>query len=120
MDTPEAKWTLDVCIDQSGPWPIWFIQIRTWPRLGEYQGEDWARQIRNDPKNVFTEQVLLPGEGLIFSGSSQWHFRDPISGPPGQSFCHLVFFHYIPAGSRELLLEKNWSRLFGLPFDTTR
>jgi hypothetical protein len=29
LDAPSAKWTLDICIDQSEPWPIYFSQITT-------------------------------------------------------------------------------------------
>lgn len=27
LDAPSAKWTLDICVDQSDPWPIHFSQI---------------------------------------------------------------------------------------------
>lgn len=31
LDSPQAKWTLDFCIDQSGPWPIFLSQAQAWP-----------------------------------------------------------------------------------------
>ena len=69
MDAPLAKWTLDVCTDQSEPWPIYFSQIKPWPKAGQYKGDDWQQQILDDEDNdFFDEQVLYPGEGLLFWG----------------------------------------------------
>ena len=31
MDAPKAKWTLDLCIEQSAPWPIHLSQVVAWP-----------------------------------------------------------------------------------------
>ena len=33
MDTPEAKWTLDLCLNQSEAWPIYFSQVQRWPEI---------------------------------------------------------------------------------------
>ncbi len=31
MDAPDAMWTLDICLEQSEPWPISFSQPVDWP-----------------------------------------------------------------------------------------
>ena len=79
MDAPSAKWTLDVCLDQSAPWPIYFSQAQPWPENFNYEQEDWANHIKNDPNNVFSEYSLKVGEAVVFSGSSQWAFQGPNS-----------------------------------------
>ncbi len=112
MDAPQAKWTLDICIDQSTPWPIQFSQVKPWPDIGQYTEEDWQKQIKNDPNNKFSSFTLTPGEGLVFSGSSQWHYRDKINNSHGKNYCHLVFFHYIPKGSRHLMNPNAWPETF--------
>ncbi len=115
MDSPESKWTLDLCIDQSDPWPIHLSQIVPWPEDSSYEGDGWQEAIKHSPKNIFTSHTLEPGKAVLFSGSSQWHYRDPLPLDGKVHFCHLVFFHFVPKGMRDIVKPKNWPRLFGIP-----
>ncbi len=112
MDAPLAKYTLDICIAQSEPWDIHFSQVVPWPEQG-VDPDDWVDQVRSDPDLRFESFALEPGEAILFSGSSQWHYRDPIPGAGGRSFCDLLFFHYIPKGTAELIEPTNWPTLLG-------
>lgn len=114
MDAPEAKWTLDCCIEQSTPWPIHFSQVQPWP-VSFGGGPDWQTQIRTDPNNHFSEYALREGDAILFSGSSQWHYRDLIPHTAAKTFCHLVFFHYIPRGMKPLIDPRNWPDIFNIP-----
>lgn len=115
MDAPEAKWTLDLCVDQSAPWPIHFSQVLPWPNLaGEGWGDDWEESIKRSPAHRFESHALEPGEAVAFSGSSQWHYREPMPAAAGRSFCTLLFFHYVPAGTRRLIQPEEWARIFGV------
>jgi len=112
MDTPEAKWTLDICIGQSSPWPIHMGPVEGWPEGmgGEpISSKDSSGEI--DPAK-FTAHSLNEGDGLIFSGSSQWHYRDRIPQVSAQNFCNLIFFHYIPKGTNQIINPKRWSKVF--------
>lgn len=121
MDAPDAKWTLDVCLNQSEPWPIYFSQIQPWPEVdpdvdpGAWVTDDWEQTILQSESNVFQSQAMQPGQAILFSGSSQWHYRNamPIGGR--QSHCDLLFFHFIPQGTAELVQPANWARLFDVP-----
>lgn len=113
MDTPEAKWTLDICIDQSEPWPIHVSRVLAWPE-DFHVDEHWESRVRSDPGNAFAAYSMNPGEALVFSGSSQWHYRDPLP-PSANAFCHLLFMHFVPAGMSGLLLPDNWESIFGIP-----
>lgn len=115
MDAPIAKWTLDVCIEQSEPWPIYFSQVRPWPEDFICETRDWEACIKNDPENQFTAYLLQEGEAIIFSGSSQWHYRERISKTQQQNYCYLIFFHFHPTGQRKIFYPKNWANLFGIP-----
>lgn len=115
MDAPSAKWTLDICLNHSGVWPIHFSQIVPWPEDFGYTGADWEAHIKADPGNHFTTYELTPGNGIIFSGSSQWHYRDRILRVTKDNFCHLLFLHYIPKGTRALTSPKKWAEYFGIP-----
>jgi hypothetical protein len=116
MDAPESKWTLDLCIDQSAAWPIHFSQVVPWPDPGEDTwGDDWDDRIKRSPAHRFTSHSLLPGQAVVFSGSSQWHYRDPMPQAGGMPFCKLLFFHFIPKGTAELVRPRHWVRLFGIP-----
>jgi hypothetical protein len=114
LDAPLAKYTLDVCIEQSHPWPIYFSQVRAWPEEFEDR-TDWEQAIETDPQNIFTAHELTAGEAVIFSGSSQWHYRKRIPRQLDHNFCHLIFFHFIPAGMSHLIKPKNWAKIFDIP-----
>jgi len=112
LDAPLAKYTLDLCLAQSAPWPIHFSPVVPWPEPGGFS-PGWERRVRSEvPFESFT---LAPGQAILFSGSSQWHYRDPMPEVPGRRFCDLLFFHFRPAGTAELVRPKNWARLFGVP-----
>ena len=115
LDTPSAKWTLDICIAQSEPWPIHFSQAVPWPESAEELQERSPRSLREDPALYFTAEVLTPGDAVLFSGSNQWHYRDALPQRPGRQFCDLLFFHYVPFGTAELVQPRNWARLFDIP-----
>jgi len=115
MDAPNAKWTLDICLNQSAAWPIYFSQVQPWPEFdnGIRPGDDWETQIKTSLE--FARYALEPGQAVVFSGSSQWHYRDPLPSASGRKFCDLLFFHYIPKGTAELVRPRNWARLFDIP-----
>lgn len=115
MDALFAKWTLDLCIDQSELWPIYLSQVLPWPENLNYVEEDWESKIKNNPDNNFSEYNLEVGGGIIFSGSSQWHYLERILQKQQQNYCHLIFFHFIPKGTREIVDPANWASLFSVP-----
>jgi hypothetical protein len=115
MDAPNAKWTLDVCIRQSEPWPIHLSQVVPWPEAADY-GDDWEASIRRDPGLRWDSYSLEPGGAILFSGSSQWHYRDPQPDSKGEKqFCELVFFHFVPKGTKTLGEPHTWASQFGVP-----
>ena len=124
IDAPWAKWTLDICLDQSVEWPIHFSQIVPWPDSSHKSSESWKEQIKSAPDLSFSSHVLQPNQAILFSGSSQWHYRDALPAQEETGFCNLLFFHFIPKGTRDLIDPRNWAQLFdmpqlqGPPFDT--
>lgn len=115
LDAPVSKWTLDICINQSEPWPINFSQVVPWPEEPAELDPDWKTQIKSLASLRYQSVTLSPGDAVLFSGSSQWHFRDRMAGttPKGQS--DLLMLHYIPQGTAEVVEHKNWARLFDVP-----
>jgi len=115
MDAPNAKWTLDICLEQSQVWPIYFSQIQPWPEDFDSTDRQWQKSILNDSANQFTEYKMKEGDALFFSGSSQWHYRPRIEQRVKKNFCNLLFLHYIPKGTRELVNPNLWANLFSMP-----
>ena len=117
MDAPKAKWTLDLCIDQGAPWPIYFSEVQPWPDSAAeaWKNGGWERSIKQSRSLRFTPYTLQPGQAVIFSGSSQWHYRDPMPEANGKQFCTLLFCHFIPKGTAEIIKPKHWARMFGVP-----
>lgn len=114
MDSPSAKWTLDVCIDQSRMWPICLSQTVDWPEGFSAEDADWRRAILDDPSLRFSAYNLEPGDAVVFSGSSQWHYRDPMPEATYGDYCHLLFLHFLPAGMWETARPRNWPAMFDL------
>ena len=118
LDAPQAKWTFDLCIDQSAPWPIHLSEVRPWPspgELSEYGGDDWQEKIERSSSLKFSDLSPKVGQAVVFSGSSQWHYRDPIDPADGSAFCTLLFLHFIPRGAAALLDPRHWAALIGVP-----
>ncbi|MFM2371886.1 MAG: hypothetical protein RIS85_1608 [Pseudomonadota bacterium] len=115
LDTPSAKWTFDLCVDQSDPWPISFSSIIPWPEDREELIEDWRAVCEGRSPHEIRSLALEPGDALLFSGASQWHYRDPIPADGRKAFCDLLFFHFIPEGTAEIVQPRNWARLFDIP-----
>ncbi len=113
MDSPEAKWTLDICLRHSAVWPILIGPVRSWPTKREYDPLGWQEQIKGGEQ--FTEVRLAPGQAALFSGSSQWHYRERIPQVAKQNFVHLLFLHYIPVNCRMIANPHRWSDHFGIP-----
>lgn len=115
MDSPEAKWTLDLCVERSEPWPLHLSQIVPWPADHSHAAGDWQERVKRLPDLAWSSHSIEPGEALFFSGSSQWHYRDRLAHPQANSFCTLLFFHFLPKGMKEIVRPENWPTLFGIP-----
>ena len=115
MDAPEAKYTVDLLIEQTVDWPIYISNWQDWPENLEINESDWQAVIKNNPANKFSSYSLEPGGGVIFSGSNSWHYRDAIYQPRKKHHCHLIFFHFIPKGTKAIIDPKNWGNLLDIP-----
>ena len=109
MDEPVSMYTLDVCIDRDGDWPIHFSEIVDWPGRDAAQ-DGWPDNVRGEL--AFTPFVIRENEAVLFCGSSQWHYRDPM---PGGGACSLLFLHYYPARARGLVDPQDWPETLALP-----
>jgi hypothetical protein len=110
MDHPDAMYTFDYCIEQDAVWPIYLSRVVDWPTAGFARGFD-PEAIIADPDYDFAEHLLRPNQALLFNGSSQWHYRRPKTEG---GFCHLLFFHYVPAGCEALVEPSRWAAHFGI------
>ncbi len=110
LDHPSAMYTFDYCIAQDAVWPIHISRIVEWPSAGTGEGFDPER-IKADPAMDFAAHDLRHNQALLFNGSSQWHYRDPKTAG---GFCHLLFFHYFPAGCEDLVEPSRWADHFGI------
>jgi hypothetical protein len=114
FDAPTTKWTLDICIEKTVAWPLFISQTIEWPETFSCENRDWRDTVLGDASLLFEPFDIEPGDGLVFSGSSQWHYRRPLDQPTRGDFCHLLFFHFLPAGMGEIASPKNWPLIFGI------
>ena len=90
MDAPQAKWTLDLCIEQSAPWPIHISQVVPWPEDLAFNNDDLGGSDRNHrtmnslhtsspEKPLFSRVVVsgtieIPCRSMVRSISAVWSF----------------------------------------------
>jgi hypothetical protein len=110
MDNPNAMYTFDYCIEQDTVWPIHISRVVDWPSAETFGGFD-PEKIIADPQYGFADHLLRPNQALLFNGSSQWHYRRPKTAG---GFCHLLFFHYYPAGCEALVEPRRWAAHFAI------
>lgn len=70
-DRPQCHVTVDYLVHQDGerPWPL-YVQGKA--------------------------HTLMPGQGLIYSGTRQRHWRKPMRDDSDATAVDLVFFHFVP------------------------
>ena len=112
LDGPVSKWTLDICIDQNVEWPIHVSRVIDWPTCAD--GGPAGLPQPGDRALGFRAFSLRPNDAVLFSGSAQWHYRDPMPDSL-TGFCHLLFLHYHPAGKENLVDPARWAEVFDLP-----
>jgi len=115
MDAPCAKWTLDICLEQSDRWPIHISEVTDWPLSQAYSKENWHEEIVSDAAFNFSSYEMDPGDALLFCGANQWHYRDRIPRKVDQNFCSLLFLHFVPAGAAALVDPASWAAHFNEP-----
>ena len=113
MDAPVSKWTLDICLEQSGPWPLFVSEVMPWLDDAALENGVDADAVKH--ATGFTEYTMSPGDAVFFGGSSQWHYRNRIPRPQSRNFCTLIFLHYIPAGATDLASPELWADRFNIP-----
>lgn len=115
LDAPTAKWTLDICLQQSQPWPISFSQVVDWPEEFVETDSDWWTRILENEALDFKSFALEENQAILFTGNNQWHYRDRIPRTGTDNYCHLLFLHYIPKGASRLVDPNSWAEIFNVP-----
>ena len=108
LDAPNAGYTVDVCLDQSAPWPLLVRDGAPWP-----PDVDGQVVVPDLDHGDWQEFAMEPGEALLFSGSSVWHGRQPM--PDGDGFCTLAFVHLVPADAEDAVAPTRWADLLDVP-----
>lgn len=115
LESPAAKWTLEIAIDQSEPWPVRVSQSLDWPELPLTLPGRWHEIAARTERLRFASHISDQGDAVLYSASSQWHCRAaPLSGDR-RAYCDVLRLHFIPAGTRELIDPSKWPRLFDVP-----
>lgn len=115
LDSPSAKWTLDICLAQTEPWALHISQVVPWPARDMRLSDDWVGDIKTNTSLDFRQHLLEPGDAVLFSGSSQWHYRDALPRDGAIRHCDLLFMHFIPKGAGRIVCPANWPSIFDVP-----
>ncbi len=88
VDRKECYRTIDLCINQDKPWPLYIahegIDINV--TADQYEGR------QEDYKKLGQEYLLNPGDAVFYSGTQFPHWRNKIQK---DNFCQMVFFHFV-------------------------
>jgi hypothetical protein len=95
IDRPQCRWTLDYLIDQSfqEPWPLFVSDSFDEPFF--YVDHVSSEEDKNEVIKYYEwhSALMFPNDAACYSGTNQWHFRQPI---PNSGSATLVFFHFVP------------------------
>jgi hypothetical protein len=89
VDRPQCYRTIDCCIDQNEPWPLYIAHQDTDPTYDSrhyLEKEDYYRSLGK-------EYIMEPGDAVFYSGTQFPHWRNKIQK---DNFCDLLFFHFVP------------------------
>jgi len=64
-DRPQCKYTIDVCVSQAKPWPIYVDDL---------------------------PYTLYENDALLYSGTGSPHYRQRLQSG---NYCYLIFFHFV-------------------------
>jgi hypothetical protein len=93
VDRPTCFVTVDICLNQSKPWPLYVNSSRNFNNNGVDIFFERDVEERERIKQGSEEFLMEPGDALCYSGSNHAHWRKPIDQ---DNFCDLVFFHFVP------------------------
>lgn len=110
IDSQESKWTLGICIERSVDWPIYISNVVDC--VPEPEQENWDPELlKSDAQLAFKPYSLGPNEAILYSASSQWHYRDLIPASDA-GFYDIALFQYVPAGSEAMIKHERWASHF--------
>lgn len=94
VDRPQCFYTIDVCINQAQPWPIYVNSKEKFLAYPIWIGGKDDESIVEEMKNTSQEFLLEPGDALCYSGTHHPHWRNQLQP---DNFCDLIFFHFVAA-----------------------
>ena len=117
LDSPNAKWTLDICLRQSETWPIYVGRPQSWLEFDPTVEvtSAWEEFMKCEAGLDFQPYLLEPGDALLFASSNQWHYRDSMPATSVNAYCDLLFLSYVPQGVNKLLAPAKWGEYFSMP-----
>lgn len=86
IDRPQCQLTVDVCVNQNEPWPL-YVDHRF-----KYLTYEEVFKNADDIKQNSVEYLLNPGQALLYSGTHHPHWRNKIQK---ENYCDMIFFHFI-------------------------
>jgi hypothetical protein len=92
IDRPECFVTVDVCLNQLKPWPLYINSSRNFWSNGIDTHFMKDSEERERIKQTSEEFIMEPGDALCYSGTNHAHWRNRIEN---DNFCDLVFFHFV-------------------------
>lgn len=112
LDSPDSKWALGICLQAPVSWPLHCGRTVSWPPP---HNPDWTPgHVLSDPAMEFRAYDLQVGDAVLFSGSCQWHYRDPVP-PMGSGHFDLLYLQYVPRGEGRIIKPRYWAEEFDIP-----
>jgi hypothetical protein len=92
VDRSQCFVTIDVCLNQSRPWPLYVNSSRNFSNNGGNSFFKNDIEERERIKQASEEFIMEPGDALCYSGTNHAHWRKRIDE---DNFCDLIFFHFV-------------------------
>lgn len=104
IDRPQCYYTIDVCINQAKPWPLYVNSQEKFLSYPIYLERQYETALVDEVKATSTEFLMNPGDAICYSGTHHPHWRNPIDA---DNFCDLIFFHFVKSSFDGVLRPEN-------------
>jgi hypothetical protein len=101
VDRSQCYLTIDVCLQQNEPWPIYVNSEQKYSKLEPWEISTFPKELQDQIKKNSQEFLLNPGDAVCYSGTRHPHWRNQIQHT---NYCDLIFFHFVPKDFKGELL----------------
>jgi len=112
LDSPDSHFTVGIRLGHASNWPITCSAVQTWPP--DVDPQAWSGEaLQNDLSLGWRTIDPEPNEAILFSASTQWHWRGPMPSGSDRPY-DMLYCSFIAREGRYILSPEGWTEGLGI------